>query len=140
MTYRLSLNAAEFKNFQSEAGVPLEPVAYTFKTSGKKTETAEAGKKWDEQQQVKMAEAGNQWAAYGLWDSYYRGKNGIKPDPAKADKWLREFLQNVWVVRFEPVDDFKPATASEFLARLHQYAHTGSGKTNLGLRRLFTIT
>ena len=34
MTYRLSLNAAEFKNFQSAGGVPLEPVQYTFKTSG----------------------------------------------------------------------------------------------------------
>ena len=33
MTYRLSLNAPNFKNFQSEAGVPLEPVIYTFKTS-----------------------------------------------------------------------------------------------------------
>jgi hypothetical protein len=35
MTYRLSLNAPEFNNFQSEAGVPLEPVIYTFKTTGK---------------------------------------------------------------------------------------------------------
>jgi hypothetical protein len=34
MTYRLGLNAPEFKNFQSEGGVPLEPVEYTFKTSG----------------------------------------------------------------------------------------------------------
>ncbi len=33
MTYRLSLNAPEFKNFQSAGGVPLEPVEYTFKTS-----------------------------------------------------------------------------------------------------------
>jgi beta-lactamase regulating signal transducer with metallopeptidase domain len=35
MTYRLSLNAPEYKNFQSAAGVPLEPVVYTFKTSDK---------------------------------------------------------------------------------------------------------
>jgi beta-lactamase regulating signal transducer with metallopeptidase domain len=34
MTYRLSLNAPEFKNFQSAGGVPLEPVQYTFKTGG----------------------------------------------------------------------------------------------------------
>jgi beta-lactamase regulating signal transducer with metallopeptidase domain len=32
MTYRISLNAANYKNFQSEAGVPLEPVLYIFKT------------------------------------------------------------------------------------------------------------
>ena len=35
MTYRLSLNDPEHKNFQSDAGVPLEPAAYTFKTSDK---------------------------------------------------------------------------------------------------------
>jgi beta-lactamase regulating signal transducer with metallopeptidase domain len=34
MTYRLSLNAPEYKNFQSAGGVPLEPLVYTFKTSG----------------------------------------------------------------------------------------------------------
>ncbi|EEF58906.1 M56 family metallopeptidase [Pedosphaera parvula] len=34
-TYRLSLNDADNKNFQSAAGVPLEPVACTFKTSDK---------------------------------------------------------------------------------------------------------
>jgi hypothetical protein len=30
--YRLGLNSPSHKNFQSEGGVPLEPVAYTFKT------------------------------------------------------------------------------------------------------------
>lgn len=33
-TYRLSLNAPGFNNFQSDAGAPLEPVSYTFKTKG----------------------------------------------------------------------------------------------------------
>ncbi|HWF18691.1 MAG TPA: Ig-like domain-containing protein [Verrucomicrobiae bacterium] len=33
MTYRLRLNAPGFNNFQSEAGVPLVPVAYSFKTA-----------------------------------------------------------------------------------------------------------
>jgi hypothetical protein len=35
MTYRISLNAPEYKNFQSDGGVPLEPVSYTFKTGAK---------------------------------------------------------------------------------------------------------
>jgi hypothetical protein len=35
MTYLLSLNDAAYKNFQSAAGVPLVPVAYTFKTGDK---------------------------------------------------------------------------------------------------------
>lgn len=30
--YRLGLNSVSFKNFQSEGGVPLEPVVYQFKT------------------------------------------------------------------------------------------------------------
>ncbi len=33
MTYRLSLNDANHKNFQTAGGVPLAPVEYTFKTS-----------------------------------------------------------------------------------------------------------
>ena len=32
--YRLGLNSPSHKNFQSAGGVPLEPVVYTFKTSG----------------------------------------------------------------------------------------------------------
>ena len=34
-TYRLSINSSRHKNFQSEAGVPCEPVEYTFKTQQK---------------------------------------------------------------------------------------------------------
>jgi hypothetical protein len=30
--YRLGLNSPSFHNFQSEAGIPLGPVVYTFKT------------------------------------------------------------------------------------------------------------
>lgn len=33
MTYRISLNAPGYNNFQSAGGVPLAPVSYTFKTS-----------------------------------------------------------------------------------------------------------
>lgn len=32
-SYRLGLNSVSFKNFSSAAGVPLEPVVYTFKTA-----------------------------------------------------------------------------------------------------------
>ena len=34
MTYRISLNAPGYNNFQSAGGVPLEPVQYTFTTAG----------------------------------------------------------------------------------------------------------
>lgn len=138
--YELGLNSESHKNFQSAGGVPLEPVLYTFKTSGKAAKTAQAGNQSEEQRKVTKAEGGDKWAAFWLWDSYHRGKNGIKPDPAKADKWLREFLQDVWVVRFEPVDDFTPANPHEFLERVNQYAHSSSGQTDLGTGSFFRTT
>ena len=138
--YEIWLNSESHKNFQSAGGVPLEPVHYTFKTSGKATQTAEADGKSDEQQYLEKAKGGDKWAVFWLWDSYYRGKNGIKPDPAKADKWLHEFVQQVWVVRFEPVDDFTPASPQEFLERVHQYAHSSSGQTDLGTGSFFRTT
>jgi len=138
--YEIGLNCESAKNFQSAGGVPLEPVTYTFKTSGQATETAPADHQSVEEQKLKMAEGGDKWAAYWLWDSYYRGNNGIKPDPAKADKWLREFVQKVWVVRFEPVDDFAPTSPEEFLARVNHYAHTSSGQTDLGTGSFFRTT
>jgi beta-lactamase regulating signal transducer with metallopeptidase domain len=93
-----------------------------------------------EEQQQRTAEGGNKWAAYRLWDSYYRGKNGVKPDAVKADKWLREFVQNVWVVRFEPIDDFKPASPEEFLQKIEHYAHSYSGQTEIGENGFFRTT
>jgi RNA polymerase sigma-70 factor (ECF subfamily) len=38
--YRLGLNSPSHKNFQSASGVPLDPVAYTFKTVGYTNQTA----------------------------------------------------------------------------------------------------
>src|SRR5256886_5663163 len=55
------------------------------------------------QQKVKAAQAGNQWAAYDLFDAYYRGKHGVQPDAAEANKWLGELVKDVWVVRFEQI-------------------------------------
>src|SRR5208282_5360581 len=103
-------------------------------------ETAAAGNTWDLQQKLKMADAGNQWAVYDLWDAYSRGNHGIQPDLAKADKWLGKLVQDVWVVRFEPVDDFAPTDPGEFLARIHQYSSSRSGQTNIGAASFFITT
>jgi hypothetical protein len=32
MTYKIGLDAPSYKNFQSDGGVPLVPVGYTFST------------------------------------------------------------------------------------------------------------
>ena len=93
-----------------------------------------------EDQKLKQAEGGDKWAAFWLWDSYYHGKNGIQTDAAKADKWLHEFVQKVWVIRFEPVDDFTPSSPQEFLERVNHYAHTSSGRTDLGTGSFFRTT
>ncbi len=103
-------------------------------------ETSDADNKWNLQQKLEMAQAGSQWAVYDLWDAYYRGNHGIQADPAQARKWLGEFVQDVWVVRFEPVGDFAPTNPGEFLARIHQYSSSRSGQTNIGTASFFRTT
>jgi len=95
---------------------------------------------WSLQEKQNLAEAGNQWAAYDLWDAYYRGNHGIQPDPAEADKWLGKLISDLWVVRFEPIDDFMPSSPGEFLGRIHQYSSCRSGQTNIGAASFFRTT
>jgi beta-lactamase regulating signal transducer with metallopeptidase domain len=95
---------------------------------------------WSVQQKVKAAQAGNQWAVYDLWDAYYRGKHGVQPDAAEANKWLGELVKDVWVVRFEPVEDFAPTNPAEFLGRIHKYSSSRSGQTNIGAASFFRTT
>ena len=92
---------------------------------------------WSLQQKMKLAQTGNQWAAYDLWDAYYRGNHGVQPDPAQAEKWLVEVVKDLWVVRFEPIDDFAPTNPGEFLGRIHQYSSCRSGQTRIGAASFF---
>jgi hypothetical protein len=39
----------------------------------------------------------------------------VAPNPAKADKWLRAFVKDVYVVRFEPANGFHPQNAMDYL-------------------------
>jgi beta-lactamase regulating signal transducer with metallopeptidase domain len=95
---------------------------------------------WSLQEKLDLAQAGNQWAVYDLWDAYYRGNHGVQPDPDKADKWLKELVRDLWVVRFEPVNDFEPTNPGEFLGRIHQYSSSRSGQTNIGAASFFRTT
>lgn len=95
---------------------------------------------WSLQEKLNLAEAGNQWAIYDLWDAYYRGNHGIEPNPTEADKFLTQLVRDLWVVRFEPVDDFAPANPGEFLGRIHQYSSCRSGQTNIGAASFFRTT
>ena len=62
-------------------------------------------------QRTRKFEAGNRWAAYYLWKEYYEGTHGVDKDPARANKWLGEFLKDVYVLRFEPANGFSPQNA-----------------------------
>ncbi len=102
---------------------------------------AESGDaKWDLQQQIQQANSGNRWAIYGLWEGYYRGSHGMQPDLIQADKWLKEFIKDVWLVKFEPLEGFAPKTPQEFLQSVNRYASTHSTSTNLGTGSFFRTT
>jgi hypothetical protein len=101
---------------------------------------AQSSAQWNLQEKLKAADAGNQWAAYDLWDAYHRGKHGVKADPVQAEKWLAKVVNNLWVVRFEPVGDFAPKNPREFLDRIHQYSPYRSGQTNIGAASFFRTT
>jgi beta-lactamase regulating signal transducer with metallopeptidase domain len=119
-------------------GPPNGSGAAESKANQKPSGTGTPG--WSLQEKLNLAEAGNQWAAYDLWDAYYRGNHGIQPDPAAADKWLGKLASDLWVVRFEPVGDFMPSNPGEFLGRIHQYSSCRSGQTNIGAASFFRTT
>jgi len=98
------------------------------------------GDEWNLQERLQEAQAGNQWAAYDLWDAYHRGKHGIQPDPAQAEKWLGEVTKDLWVVRFEPLSGFAPASPSEFLDRINKYSRARSGQSKIGAASFFRTT
>jgi hypothetical protein len=109
----------------------------TSKGASEPADVSENRDNWDLAQKLKLAEDGNKWAAYDLWDAYAHGKHGVKPDGRQADKWLRGVVQDVSIVRFEPVSPFAPATPAEFLRRINQYSPCRSGRTNIGAASFF---
>jgi hypothetical protein len=72
-------------------------------------------------QQTELAKAGVRWAEFHLWDAYAHGANGVKPNPAKADPWLRAFVKDVYVVRFEAAGNFHPKNATEYLDDIRKH-------------------
>jgi hypothetical protein len=66
-------------------------------------------------QQTKSAKAGNHWAEFELWQAYAEGAHDVNPNPARADKWLRQFVKDVYVVRFAPAGNFHPQNAADYL-------------------------
>jgi hypothetical protein len=92
------------------------------------------------QQQLAAANQGNYWAKYNLWDSYYRGKNGVAKNLDEANKWLPQLVEGVSVVRFEPAQDFNPANPKEFLTKFNEYSRLRSAKDKIGAASFFRTT
>jgi urease accessory protein UreH len=53
-------------------------------------------------------------------------QNQAPPQSAKSDE--PDAAKGVWAVRFEPVGDFAPRTPGEFLAQIHKYSTSRSGR------------
>src|SRR5260221_8544005 len=65
---------------------------------------------WDLAAKLQVAEGGNKWAAYDLWDAYAHGKHGVQPNATQAEKWLNQVVQDASVARFGPVDRLAPTS------------------------------
>ena len=89
------------------------------------------------QQQLNLANDGNFWAKYNIWDAYYRGKHGVAKNPAEADKWLPQLLNDVYLAKFEPVGGFNPRTPKEALDKFNEVCRLHSGKDSLGAASFF---
>jgi len=92
------------------------------------------------QQQHKLAEAGNYWAKFRLWEAYAKGKYGVEKNPAEADKWLSELVKGAYLAKFEPVNGFNPKTPKEMLDNYGKYCRLFSGRDDLGGAGFFRTT
>ncbi len=92
------------------------------------------------QHQLKLAQAGNYWAKFNLWEGYAQGKHDLATNSAEAAKWLSELVQGAYLAKFEPVNGFNPKTPNEMLDRFSEQCHLFSGKTSLGGASFFRTT
>jgi hypothetical protein len=91
--YRLGLNSPSFKNFQSEAGIPLEPVEYTFRTRDQDVSTRPAGQAETAlehpPEDMKFTPAGSDEDAKRLVERVLEAnKPWLEPKPVEATYWL----------------------------------------------------
>jgi hypothetical protein len=92
------------------------------------------------QQQLKLAQAGNYWAKFNLWEAFSQGKHGVARNPAEADQWLSELVKGAYLAKFEPVNGFNPKTPSEMLDQFSKYCQLYSGRDSLGGASFFRTT
>jgi hypothetical protein len=81
------------------------------------------------------------WEKYQLWNILRKGDNEyVTKDEAKTKKLLTEITQEIWLVKFKPVNGFNPRNASEFLNKVNSCSNTRSGKDKVGGASFFRTT
>jgi Tfp pilus assembly protein PilF/predicted Ser/Thr protein kinase len=92
------------------------------------------------QQQLKLAQAGNYWAKFSLWEAFAQGKHEVAKNPAEAGKWLSELVKGAYLAKFEPVNGFNPKTPKEMLDQFSEDCQLYSGRDSLGGASFFRTT
>jgi len=92
------------------------------------------------QQQLKLAQAGNYWAKFNLWEAFSQGKHEVAKNPAEADKWLSELVKGAYLAKIEPVNGFNPKTPKEMLDQFNEHCQLRSGRDSLGGASFFRTT
>jgi hypothetical protein len=92
-------------------------------------------------EQTQSAKGGNRWAQFNLWKTYQNGAHNAGKDQAKADLWLDQFVQGVYVVRFEPANGFHPRNATDYLNSIRSHTpQAHSADNGLGIASFFRTT
>ena len=72
-------------------------------------------------EQTQSAKGGNRWAQFNLWNAYQNAAHNVGKNQAKADQWLNQFVQGIYVVRFEPANGFHPRNAADYLNSIRNH-------------------
>jgi hypothetical protein len=82
--------------------------------------------------QIALAEEGNYWAKYELWQGYSKGKYGVTKNQSKADELIADLTKDVYCVSFKPIGDFNPTKAKELLKNFNDNSSLSSEKDKIG--------
>jgi hypothetical protein len=82
--------------------------------------------------QIALADEGNYWAKYELWQAYSKGKYGITKNQNKADELIADLTKDVYLVSFESSGDFNPQNAKELLNNFNDNSSLRSEKDKIG--------
>jgi hypothetical protein len=79
----------------------------------------------------------NYWEKFKKYDSYLRGKNDYKLTDNEANKLVDFLILKVFVVYFEPINNFKPKNPKEFMDKFFEISKLTSEDNSLGGASVF---